>query len=209
MAERAIAAVVFDIGGVLLEWDPRHVYRDVFDDEAEMERFLAEVCSREWHENNDRGVLYAESCASLAARFPEYASEIFLWGERTEDMIVGTIDGTVEVLDELRAAGVPCYGLTNMEAETYPVRYERYEFLRSLAGTVVSSREGVIKPDPEIFRRLFARFDLVPETTVFIDDAERNIAAAQALGMQTVLFTGPAELRASLVALGLPLAAAG
>ncbi|HEY3771574.1 MAG TPA: HAD family phosphatase [Solirubrobacteraceae bacterium] len=209
MAERAISAVVFDVGGVLLEWDPRHVYRDVFEDEAEMERFLAEVCSREWHEDNDRGVRYAESCAALAARFPQYAREIHLWGERTEDMIVGTIDGTVEVLGELQAAGVPCYGLTNMEAETYPVRYERYEFLRSLEGTVVSSQEGVIKPDPEIFRRLFARFGLAPEQTVFVDDVERNIAAARALGMKTVLFTSPAQLRGELVALGLPLATEG
>lgn len=209
MADRSISAVVFDIGGVLLEWDPRHVYRDVFDDEKEMERFLSEVCSREWHEDNDRGVRYAESCGALAARFPEYAREIHLWGERTEDMIVGTIDGTVEILAELQAAGMPCYGLTNMEAETYPVRYERYEFLRSLAGTVVSSQEGVIKPDPEIFRRLFARFSLIPAETVFVDDAERNIAAARALGMQTVLFTSPAQLRGELVALGLPLAPAG
>jgi 2-haloacid dehalogenase len=206
MAERAVSNVVFDVGGVLLEWDPRHVYRDVFDDEAEMERFLSEVCSREWHEGNDSGVRYAESCAALAARFPEYASEIHMWGERTEEMIVGTIDGTVEVLRELQAAGVPCYGLTNMEAETYPVRYERYAFLRSLDGTVVSAQEGVIKPDPEIFRRLFERFGLVPEETVFVDDAERNIAAAGALGMETVLFTSPEQLRAELVALGLPLA---
>ncbi len=209
MVERAIEAVVFDIGGVLLEWDPRHVYRDVFDDEAEMERFLAEVCSRDWHEDNDRGVRYAQSCAALAQRFPEYATEIHMWGERTEEMIVGTIDGTVEILAELQAAGVPCYGLTNMEAETYPVRYERYGFLRSLAGTIVSSQEGVIKPDPEIFRRLFARFELVPEETVFVDDAERNIAAARALGMQAVRFTSPERLRAELVALGLPLAVGG
>ncbi len=209
MTERAVSTVVFDIGGVLLEWDPRHVYRDVFDDEAEMERFLAEVCSREWHEDNDRGVRYAESCAALAARFPEYASEIHMWGERTEEMIVGTIDGTVEILAELQRAGVPCYGLTNMEAETYPVRYERYAFLRSLAGTVVSGQEGVIKPEPEIFRRLFERFRLVPEETVFVDDAERNIAAARALGMETVLFRSPEQLRAELVALGLPLARVG
>jgi 2-haloacid dehalogenase len=209
VAERAVSSVVFDIGGVLLEWDPRHVYREVFDDEAEMEHFLAKVCSREWHEENDRGVRYADSCAALAARFPEYASEIYLWGERTEEMIVGTIDGTVEILAELQAAGVPCYGLTNMEAETYPRRYERYEFLRSLDGSVVSGQEGVIKPDPEIFRRLFERFALVPEETVFVDDVERNIAAARALGMETVLFTSPAQLRAELAALGLPLARVG
>jgi 2-haloacid dehalogenase len=200
---------VFDIGGVLLGWDPRHVYRDVFDDEAEMERFLADVCSREWHEDNDRGVRYAESCAALAARFPQYASQIHMWAQRTEDMIVGTIDGTVEIVAELQAAGVPCYGLTNMEAETYPVRYERYAFLRSLDGTVVSAQEGVIKPDPEIFRRLFERFALVPEETVFVDDAEPNVVAARELGMQAVRFTSPAQLRTELVALGLPLARGG
>jgi 2-haloacid dehalogenase len=205
-ARPRLSAVVFDIGGVLLEWDPRHVYRDVFDDEAEMERFLTEVCSREWHEDNDRGVLYADSCAALAARFPHYASEIRLWGERTEDMIAGPIDGTVQLLAELQAAGVPCYGLTNMEAETYPVRYERFAFLRSLRGTVVSSQEGVIKPDPEIFRRLFARFGLVPQETVFIDDADRNIDAARAFGMQTVLFRSAVQLREELLALGLPVA---
>ena len=207
-AGRGIAAVVFDIGGVLLEWDPRHVYREVFDDEGEMERFLSEVCSREWHEDNDRGVRYAESCAALAERFPQYAAEIRLWGERTEDMIAGPIDGTVALLAELQAAGVPCYGLTNMEAETYPLRYERYAFLRSLRGIVVSAEEGVIKPEPEIFRRLFSRFGLVPERTVFADDAARNIEAAQALGMQTVLFESAAQLRAELVALGLPVKAA-
>jgi 2-haloacid dehalogenase len=203
-----ITAVVFDIGGVLLEWDPRHVYREVFDDEAEMERFLSEVCSREWHEDNDRGVRYAQSCAALAARFPEYAEEIHLWGRRTEDMIAGPISGTVELLGELQGAGVPCYGLTNMEAETYPVRYARYPFLRSLAGTVVSSQEGVIKPEPEIFQRMLARFGLEPEHTVFVDDAECNLAAARALGLRTVLFRSPAQLRRELIALGLPLAAA-
>lgn len=200
---------MFDIGGVLLEWDPRHVYREVFDDEAEMERFLAEVCSREWHEDNDRGVRYAESCAALAARFPDYATEIHLWGERTEDMIAGPIEGTVAVLAELQQAGVPCYGLTNMEAETYPLRYERFGFLRSLVGTVVSSEEGVIKPDPEIFGRLFDRFGLVPAETVFVDDAPRNVAAARSLGMAAVLFRSPEQLREELVALGLPLRPAG
>jgi 2-haloacid dehalogenase len=208
MAGRRISAVVFDIGGVLLKWDPRYVYRDVFGDEAEMERFLSDVCSREWHEDNDRGVRYAESCAALAARFPQYATEIHMWGERTEDMIAGPIDGTVAVLAELQAADVPCYGLTNMEAETYPLRYARYPFLRSLRGTVVSSEEGVIKPEPEIFRRLFARFGLEPADTAFVDDAERNVDAARALGMAVVRFRSPAQLREELVALGLPLAAA-
>jgi 2-haloacid dehalogenase len=202
---REIEAVVFDIGGVLLDWDPRYVYRDLFDDEAEMERFLSQVCSREWHEDNDRGVLYADSCAALAARHPGYEELIWTWGRRTEDMIGGPIEGTVAVLAELQAAGVPCYGLTNMEAETYPRRVERFAFLQGLAGTVVSSAEGVIKPDPEIFRRLLSRFALVAQRTVFVDDSEVNVAAAAALGMVALRFVSPARLRADLVALGLPL----
>jgi 2-haloacid dehalogenase len=200
-----IEAVVFDIGGVLLDWDPRYVYRELFDDEAEMERFLSQVCSREWHEDNDRGVLYADSCAALAARHPGYEELIWTWGRRTEDMIGGPIKGTVAVLAELEAAGVPCYGLTNMEAETYPRRVERFTFLQGLAGTVVSSAEGVIKPDPEIFRRLLSRFALVAERTVFVDDSEVNVAAAAALGMVALRFVSPARLRGDLVALGLPL----
>jgi len=200
-----IAAVVFDIGGVLLDWDPRYVYRELFDDEAEMERFLKEVCSAEWHEDNDRGVAYAQSCAALAARHPEYRELIWTWARRTEDMIGGPIEGTVAILGELQAAGVPCYGLTNMEAETYPLRRERYPFLRVLDGVVVSSAEGVIKPDPEIFRRLLERFGLAAGATVMVDDAPRNIDAAARLGMATVRFDSPEQLRAELVALGLPL----
>jgi 2-haloacid dehalogenase len=199
-------AVVFDIGGVLLDWDPRYVYRELFDDEAEMERFLAQVCSREWHEDNDRGVRYADSCAALAARWPQYAELIWAWGERTEEMIGGPIQETVDVLDELLAAGVPCYGLTNMEAETYPLRRERYAFLRSLRGTVVSSAEGVIKPDPEIFRRLLERYELQASRTVFVDDSEVNVTAAAALGFIALRFRSAEALRADLVALGLPLA---
>jgi 2-haloacid dehalogenase len=134
------------------------------------------------------------------------ASPTRMWGRRTEEMISGPIDGSVRVLEELQVAGVPCYGLTNMEAETYPLRYQRYAFLRGLRGTVVSSAEGVIKPDPEIFRRLLDRFDLRPQATVMVDDAPRNIEAARAMGMATVLFKSPERLRAELIALGLPLA---
>jgi 2-haloacid dehalogenase len=206
MALEPITAVVFDIGGVLLDWDPRYVYRDVFADPREMDRFLSEICSREWHEDNDRGVPYAQSCAALAARHPEYADQIWMWARRTEEMIAGPIEGTVRILEELQDAGMRCYGLTNMEAETYPLRYERYAFLRGLQGTVVSSAEGVVKPDPEIFRRLLERFGLRAEATVMVDDAPRNIEAARAIGMATVRFESPAQLRAELAALGLPLA---
>jgi 2-haloacid dehalogenase len=196
-------AVVFDIGGVLLDWDPRHLYRRLIDDEAEMERFLAEVCTLEWHAAHDRGVPVAESCAVLAAAHPEYADLIDAWGERSEEMIGGPIVGSVDILEQLLRKGVRCYALTNMERETYPLRRQRFPFMGWFAGTVVSSHEGVAKPDPEIFRRLLDRFGLVPERTVMIDDSPANLDTAASLGMTAVRFTSPTALRAALTGLRL------
>jgi 2-haloacid dehalogenase len=201
-AAAPIEAVVFDIGGVLLDWNPRHLYRKLFADEATMERFLAEIATMEWHEANDRGVPFAVTGRELAERHPEYAELIWAWGRRSEEMIAGPITGTVEILGELRRRSVRCYALTNMEAETYPLRVERYPFMRWFDGTVVSSAEGITKPDPEIFRRLLERFGLAPETTLFVDDSERNVEAAAALGLQTERFSSPERLRRRLEAAG-------
>jgi 2-haloacid dehalogenase len=198
----SIDAVIFDIGGVLLDWNPRYLYRKLFEDEGTMEHFLAEIATLKWHEANDRGVPFAVTCRELAARHPEYMEQIWAWGRRSEEMIGGPIAGTVEILGELRRRGVRCYALTNMEAETYPQRRERYEFMRWFDGTVVSSSEGIIKPDPEIFERLLARFALVAERTLFVDDSARNIAAAAALGLQTERFSSPEALRRRLEAAG-------
>jgi 2-haloacid dehalogenase len=198
-----VEAVVFDLGGVLLDWNPRYLYRQLFDDEPAMEHFLSEICTLEWHEAHDRGVPFERSASELTAVYPEYADLIRAWGERSEEMVGGQIDATVAILADLRARGIPCYALTNMEAETYPLRRERFEFLRWFDGTVVSGQEGTVKPDPEIFRRLLARFGLVAERTVMVDDAERNIAAARSLGLQTVHFRSPDQLRTWLVAAGL------
>jgi 2-haloacid dehalogenase len=198
-----IDAVVFDLGGVLLDWDPRHLYRKLFDDEEAMERFLGELCTIEWHAQHDRGVPAEQSCAELAARHPEYAELIHAWHQRTEEMIAGTIDDSVEILRELKEAGVRCYALTNMEAETYPLRAERYEFMRWFDGTVVSAHEGVIKPEREIFERLLERYELDPERTLMIDDAQRNVEAAERLGMKAVYFSTPPRLRSVLDGFGL------
>jgi 2-haloacid dehalogenase len=197
-AMQAIEAVVFDIGGVLLDWDPRYLYRALFDDDDRMERFLAEVCTLEWHAAHDLGVPYAESCAALAERHPDQAELIWAWGRRSEDMIGGPIDGTVEILRELIAAGMPCYALTNMEAETYPLRRERYDFMRWFQGTVVSSHERVAKPSPEIFHRLLHRFGLDASATLLIDDSQVNVDAARRVGMQAIRFQSPAQVRAFL-----------
>jgi 2-haloacid dehalogenase len=202
-AVEPIQAVVFDIGGVLLDWNPRYLYRKLIDDEEVISRFLDEVCTPRWHDAHDRGVPMEESCAQLAARHPGQADLILAWGRRSEEMISGVIPGTVDILRELKARGVACYALTNMEAETYPLRRERFEFMRWFDGTVVSAYEGMAKPDLEIFRRLLERFHLEPAGTVFIDDAQRNLDAARRLGMQTVHFDSAPRLRQWLQDAGL------
>jgi 2-haloacid dehalogenase len=200
---RPVEAVVFDIGGVLLDWNPRHLYRKLFQDETAMNRFLAEVCTLEWHDAHDRGAPVEQSCARLAARHPEQAEFIWAWGRRSEEMIAGPIGGTVEMLRALKETDVRCYALTNMEAETYPLRLERFDFLRWFEGTVVSAHEGIAKPDREIFERLLARFELAPDRTLMIDDSARNIQAARRLGMRTVQFESPEQLRGRLEEEGL------
>jgi 2-haloacid dehalogenase len=198
-----VEAVVFDLGGVLLDWNPRHLYRKLIADEAEMERFLAEVCSPAWHAPHDRGVSTASSCAELASRHPELSELIWAWSRRSEEMIGGVDAGSVELLRAVRESGVRCYALTNMEQETYPLRLERFPFLGWFNGTVVSGVEGVAKPDPVIFRRLFDRFQLTPSSTLMIDDRKENLETAGGLGMQTVHFRSSRQLRAELEALGL------
>lgn len=198
-----VRAVVFDIGGVLLDWDPRHLYRSLIADERERERFLAEVCTMGWHAAHDLGVPFAQSAAALIRRHPEHAELIRAWGARSEEMVAGEIEGTVAILRELIGGGVPCYALTNMERETYALRVRRHGFMRMFAGTVVSSHEGVMKPDRAIFDRLVDRFGLDVGATLFVDDAAANVAAAAALGFRAVRFTTPARLRATLVELGI------
>jgi 2-haloacid dehalogenase len=202
MAE-PIEAVVFDVGGVLLDWNPRYLYRKLFDDEKEMERFLSEVCTLEWHDAHDRGKPLEVSCAELATTHPSYAEQIYAWGQRSEEMVGGPIQETVELLRELKDAGVPVYALTNMEVETYPRRLERFPFLRWFDGAVVSSFEGVAKPDAEIFQLLLERFGLDPRRTLLVDDSAQNVRAARSAGMQAMQFSSASELRALLEEAGL------
>jgi 2-haloacid dehalogenase len=197
-------AIVFDIGGVLLDWNPRYLYRRLFDgDDAAMERFLADVCTMEWHHAHDLGVPPERTCTELAHAHPDQAELIWAWSRRSEEMIAGPIEGTVKLLAELKDAGVPLYALTNMERETYPLRRERYEFLRWFDGTVVSAFEGVAKPDAAIFELLLGRYDLDPETTVLIDDSPANVRAARSVGMQALEFESPERLRDWLARAGL------
>ena len=205
----ATKAVVFDLGGVLIDWDPRHLYRKLLADEAAVEEFLATVCTPEWNAELDRGRPFAEGVAELVERHPEHAAAIAAYHERWPEMVAGDIPGTVEVLAELRAAGVPLYALTNWSAETFAITRGRFEFLEWFDGLLVSGEERVTKPDPAIFQLLLDRFGLDPEETVFVDDSPANVAAARRLGIDAVRFTGHDQLRRELAARGLLEAASG
>jgi 2-haloacid dehalogenase len=202
--QRKPSAVLLDLGGVFLDWDPRYLYRKLFgDDVAGMEDFLANICTPAWHSDQDRGRSISEACAERRANYPEHAELIDAWGERAEEMISGVIPGSVELFAELKATGVPCYALSNMERENWERRLEIYDFLGWFDGYFISGLEGVIKPDPEYFRRALERLGLRPDEVVFIDDRPDNTAAAVAVGIPAVVFTSPAALRAELVARGL------
>lgn len=198
-----IDTVVFDLGGVLIDWNPRYLYRQLFDDEAAMERFLAEVCTGAWNERQDAGRPWAEAVATLSADFPEHAPLIEAFRDRWTEMLAGPIHGSVAVLAELKARGVRLYALTNWSQETFPLALERYDFLHWFDGIVVSGDEQLIKPDPRIYQRLFERYGVEPARAIYIDDARRNVDAAAALGMHAWWFQGAEGLRAWLVSHGL------
>jgi len=189
---------VFDVGGVLLDWNPRYLYRKLISDPAEMEWFLGAVCTEEWREPHDRGVSLAVSCAALAREWPAHAGLIRAWCERSEEMVGGPIPDGVRLLRQVIDSGLPCYALTNMEAETYPRRRDRYDFLGWFEGTVVSGSEGIAKPDRQIYELLIRRFSLDPACTLFVDDRQVNVAGAALAGMGAVLYTGPAPVLSRL-----------
>lgn len=200
----ARSVVVFDLGGVLLDWNPRHLYRKLFaGDEAAMERFLADVCSGEWNAQQDAGRPFADAVAALMPRHAAQRALIEAWRDRFGEMIPGTLDETVAVAAELKARGVPLYALTNWSHETFPAQARRFECLSWFDGIVVSGAERVMKPDPRIFEILLARYGIDPATAVFIDDNPGNARAAAALGLHGIHFRSAAGLRRELATLGL------
>ena len=194
--------VVFDLGGVLIDWNPRHLYRQLFDDEAAMERFLAEVCHTAWNEEQDRGRTFAEAIEEAAGRFPEERALIEAYHQRWGEMLAGPIEGSVAVLAELKEVGHELHALTNWSVETFPIARERYAFLDWFGSILVSGEERLIKPDPRIFELLLERIGRTAEACVYIDDNPKNAAAAAALGFDAVHFRSPAQLRADLTRLG-------
>jgi len=197
-------AVVFDFGGVLIEWNPRHLFRKIFGpDEAAMERFLTHVCSATWNLMQDAGRTFDEGVAELTARFPDQAEFIAAYHHRWDEMVPHDFADSVEVLEDLKAAGVPLYGITNFSVEKLALARRRFPFFRHFDGIVVSGEVRLVKPDPAIFLHFLERHGLAAAECVFIDDSPVNVAAARRLGFHGVDFTGAADLRNRLNAWGL------
>ncbi|MCB1534774.1 MAG: HAD family phosphatase [Rhodoblastus sp.] len=194
--------VVFDLGNVLLRWDPRHLYRKVFADAVRMEEFLAGACSLAWIHSIDGVQDFAEPIAARAKEFPEFAAELALFDTRWLETLDGAIEDNLAIMRDLKAQGRPVYGLTNYPAQKFELSRAIHPFLDDFDTIVVSGREGVTKPDPRIYETLFARARRAPEELVFVDDVARNIAAAEKLGMAGVLYTPGMDLAAALRNLG-------
>jgi 2-haloacid dehalogenase len=202
--EPGIQAVVFDLGGVLLDWNPRRLYRRLFGfDAAAMERFLAEVCNPAWNAKQDAGRSWDEAIAEATAAHPEDAALIRAYREQWEEMLGEPFADSIAVLDELRRTGMRLYALTNWSQDTFPYGLARYPFLRWFDDIVVSGREGLIKPDPAIFRLLLSRFCLAASGCVFIDDTPKNVEAATQLGFHAIHFCNALQLRGDLSSLSL------
>lgn len=198
-----IDAVVFDLGGVLVDWNPQHLYRSLIPDAAERERFLADVCPQSWNERQDAGRSVAEATAERVALFPQHAELIAAYYGRWEEMLAGAIDETVAVLEELHRRQVPLYALTNWSAELFPIARRRFTFLERFRGILVSGEEGLIKPDPAIFHLLCKRYGLTPGMSLFIDDNPANVAAAEEIGFAAHRHIDAAGLKARLADIGL------
>jgi 2-haloacid dehalogenase len=205
MTERTIDVVVFDIGGVLLDWSPDYLYADLIPDEQERARFLTEVTTREWNQQQDAGRPWAEAIAELTALHPQHTEWIEAYDTGWLKMVKGLFEDTVELVAEIRALGLPTYALTNFSAEKWEIAKETFPVLTEFDGEVVSGVEQTIKPDEKIYRILLERFDLDAARTFYTDDVQHNVDGARAVGLDAELFTGAAELREQLRARGLPL----
>ena len=195
--------IVYDLGGVLIDWNPRHLYRKLIEDEAAMEWFLAEVCHTAWNEEQDRGRSFAAAIEEAAARHPEHRPLIEAYFARWGEMMAGEIDGAVAILEELRDAGYELHALTNWSAETFPFARERFPFLTWFESILVSADVGLVKPDAAIFRLLLERIGRTPAECLYIDDNPNNVAGAAALGFDAIAFADAAQLREALLRRGL------
>lgn len=197
-----INAIVFDFGGVLIDWNPRHLYKTLLDDEEKVEWFLKNICTDEWNVQQDKGRSLKEGTEILKEKFPEHTTLIEAYYGRWEEMLKGEISETVEILHELKN-NFKIYGLTNWSAETFPVALERFDFFKLFDGIIVSGNEKLIKPDKEIFYLLLKRYNLHAQNCIFIDDNIKNVQAAAAIGFHAIFFTSAEELREKLIEMNL------
>ena len=201
--EAEIKAVIFDIGNVLVHWDVRALYSQLITDQDDLEYFLHEIITMEWHTEHDRGRPFSEGVKILSAQYPEYAELIAAYDTRWNDTIGEAIGGTVDLLGQLKQAKTPVYGLTNFNQDKWAEFKDAYDFVGLLDGVVVSGEEQLVKPDPAIFDLTLSRFDLTPDRTLFIDDNYSNVRAAEKMGIKTHHFKGPEGLALDLKEYGL------
>jgi 2-haloacid dehalogenase len=199
----SIDGVIFDLGGVLVDWNPRHLYRKLFDgDDAAMERFLGEVCTSAWNEEQDAGRLLAHGTEGLVAKFPAWEVHIRAFYGRWIEMVAGRVAGTVDVLRRLSAGGLKLYALSNFSAETFPLIEPRFDEFRLFDRIFLSGHYGVAKPDARFYEAALAAIPVARERLVFIDDNPVNVAAGNGLGLKSLVFSGAVTLEQDLRALG-------
>lgn len=194
-----IKAIIFDLGAVLIDWHPKHLYKKIFSDEADIDYFLQNVCTSAWNEEQDGGRSLKEATDLLVTQFPDQEDNIRAYYGRWEEMLAGAIEGTVEIFKRLKDSGnYKIYALSNWSAETYPIAVQRFEFLNWFDGVVVSGAEKMRKPFPEFYQLLLDRYNLKAEEALFIDDNLRNVEAARDLGIASIHFQSPEQLEMAL-----------
>ncbi|MEL7063107.1 MAG: HAD-IA family hydrolase [Bacteroidota bacterium] len=199
MSKPQIDTIIFDLGGVLIDWNPRYIYRKMFEDEEKMEWFLKNVTLYEWNIQQDAGRPIAEAEAELIAQWPEWEEYIRAYYGKFPEALGGAIHETVEILESLKKGGqYRLLALTNWSSETFPVALERFEFLQWFEGIVVSGTEKVKKPDTRIYQILLDRYQVDPTRAIFTDDNLANAAAAQGLGIHAIHFQSPMQFREAL-----------
>ena len=198
----AIKNIIFDFGGVLIDWNPRYFYKDVFTDIKEMEYFLSEVWSPQWNMKHDAGYSFSEITHELQELHPKYRNEIEMYQQNWQKMIKGEISENTELLNTLKSK-YRLFGLTNWSAEAFPVIYPKYEFFKVFEGIVVSGEERLVKPGKEIYQLLLNRYDLLENESLFIDDSLKNIETANELGFSTIHINGTQNLKELLISMGI------
>lgn len=202
MSDKSPDIVVFDIGNVLLDWDPGHLYGRVIESAEHRRWFLSHVCTPAWNREQDRGRLFADAVAERRALFPEWRSEIEAFHHRWPETVSGAIEGSVAVLARLRESGAACYAITNFSQEKFADVQAIFPFLQTFDGVVVSGDERLLKPDRAIYDLFLARYDLAPSRCIFVDDSQANVDGARAAGMSAFRYENPAQLARDLRSLG-------